>query len=156
MASDAENLFTTLSARLLNAKLTIVARVEGIESEGKLLRAGANRVVSPYQIGGMRVAHAVIKPTVVDFIELTTRTEHIELQLEEERIEPHSPLAGKTLAASRLGADLHVIILTIKKKSGHMVFNPPPVTRLEVGDTLVAIGSRDQLGRLADLANPRG
>jgi voltage-gated potassium channel len=154
MPSDADNLFTTLSARLLNPKLVIVARVEGMESEQKLIRAGANRVVSPYQLGGTRVAHAVLKPTVVDFIELTTRNEHIELQLEESRIEANSPLAGQTLADSRLRADHQIIIVAIKKRSGHMQFNPQSDAKLEVGDTLVAIGSRDHLENLSRLAHP--
>jgi voltage-gated potassium channel len=106
MASDADNLYATMSARLLNSKLFIVARVEEAHSEQKLLRAGANRVVSPYQIGGRSMAQAVLRPTVVDFIELATRTEHIELQLEEARIQGHSLLAGATIKDSRLRADL--------------------------------------------------
>lgn len=152
MASDADNLFTTMSARLLNPKLVIVARVEDMSSEQKMTRAGANRVVSLYQIGGTRVAHAVLKPTVVDFIELTTKTEHIDLQLEEAKIELHSPLAGCNLKDSRLRAEHQIIIVAIKKKKGHMLFNPPPESILEVGDILVAIGSRDQLGKLGVLA----
>ena len=152
MAFDAENLFTTMSARLLNAKLLIVARVEAAKSEEKLIRAGANRVISAYEIGGMRVAHAVLKPTVVDFIELTTRTEHIDLQLEESKIEPDSPLVGVNLKDSRLRAEHQVIIVAIKKKAGNMIFNPPADTMLESGDILVAIGSRDHLGNLDALA----
>ena len=155
MASDADNLFTTMSARLLNGKLVIVARVEDMQSEQKLKRAGANRVVSPYQIGGTRVAHAVLKPTVVDFIELTTRTEHIELQLEETKIEPNSILAGCNLRDTRLRAEHQIIIVAIKKKTGHMLFNPPPETILEVGDILVAMGSREHLGTLDQLAKPK-
>jgi voltage-gated potassium channel len=155
MASDADNLFTTMSARLLNAKLVIVARVEDTQSEQKLKRAGANRVVSPYQIGGSRVALAVLKPTVVDFIELTTRTEHIALQLEETKIEADSALAGLNLVDARLRAEHHIIIVAIKKQAEHMLFNPPPETILEVGDILVAIGSRDHLGKLEQLAKPK-
>lgn len=155
MASDADNLFTTMSARLLNAKLTIVARVEDIQSEEKLRRAGANRVVSPYHIGGTRVAHAVLKPTVVDFIELTTRTEHIELQLEEATICEGSPLAKQTLRDTRLMADHHCIIVAIKQASGHMMFNPPPDTLLGVGDTLVALGSRTHLATFGSLAKAK-
>lgn len=154
MASDADNLFTTMSARLLDSKLTIVARVEDMQSEQKLIRAGANRVVSPYQIGGARVAHAVLKPTVVDFIELTTQTEHIELQLEEFKIDPHSALAGRALRDTRLRADHGIIVVAIKKTTWHMLFNPPPETILEVGDILVAIGSRDHLSTLSTLAEP--
>jgi voltage-gated potassium channel len=155
MASDADNLFTTMSARLLNAKMTIVARVEDVQSEEKLRRAGANRVVSPYHIGGTRVAHAVLKPTVVDFIELTTRTEHIELQLEEAKICEGSSLARRTLVETRLMADHHVIIVAIKQASGHMMFNPPPDTMLGVGDILVALGSRTHLATFGSLANPK-
>jgi voltage-gated potassium channel len=154
MASDADNLFTTLSARLLRSDLFIVARVEAAGSETKLLRAGANRVVSPYQIGGTRVAQAVLRPTVVDFIELATRTEHIDLQLEEARLGPASPLAGATLKDSRLRTDLKVIIVAIKKANGHMQYNPAPETILEPGDTLVAIGHREQLLQLEAMANP--
>lgn len=154
MASDADNLFTTLSARLLRSDLFIVARVEAVESEAKLLRAGANRVVSPYQIGGSRVAQAVLRPTVVDFIELATRTEHIDLQLEETCLAADSPLAGCTLKDSRLRTDLKVIIVAIKKAGGHMTYNPAPETVLEPGDTLVAIGHKEQLDLLEAMANP--
>src|SRR5262249_47731138 len=80
-ASDADNLYITMSARLLSDGLFIVARAEDEHAEKKMLRAGANRVVSPYVIGGARVAQAVLRPTVVDFIELATRTEHMELQI---------------------------------------------------------------------------
>ena len=118
MASDADNLFTTMSARLLNAKLVIVARVEDMQSEKKLIRAGANRVVSPYEIGGARVAHAVLKPTVCDFIELTTQTEHMALQLEEAKVEPNSSLAGKTLGDARLHVDHDIIIDATLKSRG--------------------------------------
>src|SRR5262249_32420355 len=83
VASDASNLYITMSARLLNNKLFIVARAEEAGSDEKLIRAGANRVVSPYQIGGARVAQAVLRPAVVDFLELATRTEHFALQIEE-------------------------------------------------------------------------
>jgi voltage-gated potassium channel len=155
MASDADNLYTTLSARLLRPDLFIVARAEAVGAEAKLLRAGANRVVSPYQIGGTRVAQAVLRPTVVDFIELATRTEHIDLQLEEACLGAASPLAGCTLKDSRLRADLKVIIVAIKRKNGHMQYNPAPETVLEPGDTLVAIGHREQLAQLESLANPK-
>jgi voltage-gated potassium channel len=153
MASDADNLYTTMSARLLNEKVFIVARVEDTQAEQKLLRAGANRVVSPYQIGGERVAQAVLRPTVVDFIELATQTEHFELQIEETRIGPTSPLVNTTLQDSRLRAELKVIIVAIKRASGQMIYNPDPDLRIEVGDILVAIGHRENLDQLDTLAN---
>ena len=154
MASDAANLYTTMSARLLNAKLFIVARVEVVHSEQKLLRAGANRVVSPYQIGGSRVAQAILRPNVVDFIELATRAEHIELQLEEARIDSKSSLVGSTLKDSGLRSELKIIIVAIKKSTGHMLFNPASSTLLEAGDILLAIGHKEQLKQLETVANP--
>lgn len=156
MHSDADNLFTTMSARLISPTLFIVARVEGAASEQKLLRAGANRVVSPYQIGGNRVAQAMLRPTVVDFIELATRSEHIELQLEEARISAASLLAGRSLRDSKIRTELKVIVIAIKKPAGKMLFNPDPDLLLETGDTIVAIGSREQTTRLEAMANPKG
>ena len=95
-ASDADNVFITMSARLLNERLVIVARAEGEGAEVKLRRAGASRVVSPYSIGGHRVAQAVLRPNAMDFIELATRTGHLELQIEEVEVRaaerPRRPL----------------------------------------------------------------
>ena len=152
VASDADNLYITMSGRLLNEKLFIVARAEDSGSEQKLLRAGANRVVSPYQIGGTRVAQAVLRPAVVDFLELATEQTHVDLQIEETRISNRSPLVGSTLKDSRLRQDLGVIVLAIKKPSGRMVFNPPHDAPLEAGDILIAIGDQEHLGRLEALA----
>jgi voltage-gated potassium channel len=151
-ASDAANLYITMSARLLSEKLFIVARSEESESEPKLIRAGANRVVSPYVIGGQRMAMAVLKPNVMDFIELATRSDYMELQIEESMIEPGSALAGRSLKDSRVRQDLGVIIVAIKKPDGRMVFNPPSEETMEAGDLLITLGHRDQLDRLETLA----
>ncbi|HYU43226.1 MAG TPA: potassium channel protein [Vicinamibacteria bacterium] len=151
-ASDAANLYITMSARLLSEQLFIVARSEESESEPKLLRAGANRVVSPYVIGGQRMAMAVLRPNVMDFIELATRSDYMELQIEESRIEPGSALAGRSLKDSRVRQDLGVIIVAIKKPDGRMVFNPPSEETMEAGDLLITLGHRDQLDRLEALA----
>lgn len=153
MSSDAANLYTTMSARLLNKKLYIVARVEEAQSEMKLKRAGANRVVSPYAIGGHRLAQAVLRPTVVDFIELASKHEHVELQLEEIPVTTKSPLAGHTLRGSGIRSDLKVIVVAVKRGNGHMVFNPDPDIVIGAGDILIAIGPREQLDQLMSLAS---
>lgn len=152
VASNADNLYITMSARLLNDQIFIVARAVEQESEQKLLRAGANRVVSPYVIGGSRVAQAVLRPNVVDFIELATRTAHVELQIEEMTLVAGCPLQGANLRDSRLRQNLGIIILAIKRASAEMIFNPPPDTILTVGDTLIAIGDRARLKDLEHLA----
>jgi voltage-gated potassium channel len=151
-ASDAANLYITMSARLLNDKLFIVARSEESEAEPKLARAGANRVVSPYVIGGQRMALAVLRPNVMDFIELATRSDYMELQIEESQIETGSALAGRSLKDSRLRQELGIIIVAIKKPDGKMVFNPAPEVPMEAGDLLITLGHRDQLDRLEVLA----
>lgn len=153
MSSDAENLYTTMSARLLNKHLFIVGRVEDPHSEQKLKRAGANRVVSPYEIGGLRLADAVMRPTVVDFIDLATKTEHFELQIEETRVHARSPLAGSNLKDGRLRRDLKVMVVAVKKHTGEMLFNPDPDVVIEAGDTLVVLGGREQLAQLETLAS---
>ncbi len=151
-SSDADNLYITLSAGLLNDKLFIGARAEDEPAEQKRLRAGANRVVSPYAIGGFRVAQAVLRPTVVDFIDLASRTEHLELQIEETQISPKSRLAGTALKDSQVRQDLGIIIVAIKKATGKMVYNPPPEAILESGDILIILGHREQLDQVEKLA----
>jgi voltage-gated potassium channel len=151
-ASDADNLYVTMSARFLNEKLLIVARAESEAAERKLLRAGANRVVSPYTIGGHRVAQAVLRPNVMDFIELATRSGHLELQIEEVEVRSGSPLVGQSLRSSPIRSELGIIIVAIRKPDGKMVFNPPPEGALEVSDLLITLGHRQQLDRLEALA----
>ena len=154
-ASDADNLFITLSARLLNDKLLIVARAEGEGADVKLRRAGASRVVTPYNIGGHRVAQAVLRPNAMDFIELATRTGHLELQIEEVAVRGGSPLVGRSIRASPIRSELGIIIVAIKKPEGRMAFNPSPETALEAGDLLITLGHRQQLDRLEQMAGAR-
>jgi voltage-gated potassium channel len=151
-AEDADNLYITMSARLLNPKLFIVARAEGEPAEQKLVRAGANRVVSPYALSGFKMAQAVLQPNVVDFLELATQTEHLDLQIEETLVDAGGALAGRTLRESRLRLELGIIIVAIKKASGHLLSNPQGDAVMEAGDTLIAIGHRQQLDQLEQLA----
>jgi voltage-gated potassium channel len=145
LPTDAENLYVVLSARGLSPDLLIVARA-GIEgSEQKLLRAGADRVVSPYHIGGLRIAHTVLKPAVVDFIEFATKSGNIDLQMEEITIQQGSGLAGQSLDQCGIGRELGIIIVAIKQVNGEMKFNPTFRTVIEAGDTLIAVGETTKL-----------
>jgi len=154
LPSDAENLLICLTARDLNPNIYIVAR--GGEQEGserKLERAGANKVISPYHMGGLRMAHAILKPTVVDFMEIATHSESMELEMEEIQIDPTSPLAHLALKDSGIRQDHGVIIVAIKKGSGRMIFNPGPEILMEPGDRLVALGEPEQMERLEQRAS---
>ena len=149
--SDADNLFITMSARGLNRDLFILARADKEQTRKKLLRAGASRVVLPYLIGGLKMAHTIIKPAVTDFLELTMHDKNIELQLEELPVGEHSRLNGITLVNSGIRKDMNVIILAVKKKNGDMSFNPSFSTLIEAGETLIALGPRNDLDRLAPI-----
>ncbi len=153
---DADNLYITMSARLLNQGLFIVARAEAEGAEAKLQRAGANRVVSPYSLGGSKITQAVLRPTVLDFIDLATSTAHLELQIEETRIGAGSVLAGVTLADSRLRQEVGLIVVAIKKPGGAMIYTPTPDVVMEAGDTLIALGRRAHLDRLEEMALGEG
>lgn len=152
LPTDAENLFVVLSARGLNAKLLIVARAGEEGSENKLFRAGADKVVSPYHIGGLRIAHTVLKPAVVDFIEFATKSGNIDLQMEEVPIREDSRLAGRTLDDVGIGRELGIIVVAIKKASGEMAFNPTSRTQINGGDTLIALGESPRLKTLEGMA----
>ncbi len=152
LQSDADNLFVTLTARGLNPDLFILARYEEEKTKGKLLRAGADKVVSPYIIGGTRMAMAVTRPNVIDFIELATTSESLGLQMEEVLVQGNSPLVGVPLAESPIRSELGIIVVAIKRRSGHMEFNPSAQTTPEAGDRLIVIGERDPLVRLDRLA----
>ena len=151
-SSDADNLYITMSARLLNESLYIVARADDEGSEPKMRRAGASRVVSPYAIGGARVAQAILQPTVVDYLDLATRTEHLELNIEETKIAAGSPLAGATLD-NALGQGHRVIPVAIKKPSGEMLFNPRPDSPLWADDIIIILGRRPDLDQVVALAS---
>jgi voltage-gated potassium channel len=152
LPTDAENLYVVLSARGLTPSLLIVARAGEEGSEQKLLRAGADRVVSPYHIGGLRMAHSVLKPAVVDFIEFATKSGNIDLQIEEITIQEGSDLVGNSLDHCGIGRDLGIIIVAIKERSGEMKFNPTFRTIIEAGDTMIAVGETSKLKILEDMA----
>ncbi len=152
LPTDAENLFVVLSARVLNPHLLIYTRAGDEGSERKILRAGADRVVSPYHTGGLRIANMILKPAVVDFIELATKSGNLEIQIEEIEIRPGSALSGKTLEASGIGRDLGIIIVAVKKPDGTMQFNPTSRTVINPGDTLIALGDKLKLKALEGIS----
>ena len=151
LSSDANNLYAVLSARGLNANLKIVARASDEGAEQKLMRAGADSVVSPYFIGGLRIAHTLLKPAVVDFIEFATRSGNLELQMEEIEVKATSHIINRSLDECGIRKDLGIIIVAIKREEGDMEFNPTSSSMIKRGDTLVAMGETKQLKALEDL-----
>ena len=148
VSSDANNVFIALTARGVNPDIFILARALDPGNENKLLRAGANKVVSPYVIGGKRMAEILQRPTVVDFIDQTMMNTELGLRMEEVSIGPHSSLVGKSLIDSKLRVSFGVIVIAIKPVVGDMIFNPNADQVLSAGDVLVIIGKRNDLLRL--------
>lgn len=155
VGSDADNLYIVLSARLLNPQVLIVARAEEEEAEGKLRKVGANKVISPYLAGGHRAVQAVLRPAVLSFIEMASRPEFIDLQIEELRVEPGCPLAGKSLRDSRLSQDYGVTVIGIIRPDGEVVYSPPGDAVLEASATVIAIGPMRRMQEVERLAATR-
>jgi len=145
LSSDAENVFVTLTAKQLNRKLRVVARMERPESEGKLLQAGADKVVSPARIGAQRMAISLLKPASVDYLE-TLMHEKFEFELEEIHISDCSPLANQKLGQSAISQDTAVNLLAIVRENA-IVSNPGPDEVIRPGDLLILIGMRGQLSK---------
>lgn len=146
----AENVYTTLTARQSNHDIYIVARADKESSVQKLMKAGANKALTPYMIGGMRMAQMILRPTVTDFLELAHQGE--ELQMEELQIQKGSELIGKDLIASRIRPQFNLIIIAIRKKSGKMIFNPGSAEILEEEDLLVLVGKHTNFKHLQAIA----
>lgn len=149
--SDANNVFITLTAKGLREDIFVLSRSSDIRNEDKLKRAGASRVVSPYFIGGRRMAQVLQRPTVVDFIDLATMSNKLGLMIEEVTIGSKSNLVGKNLVESHVRQDFGVIIVGIKPSSGPMVFNPMPTEVLNAGDVLVVLGKREDVVRMGEV-----
>ena len=149
VGTDAENVYAVLTARVLAPNLFIVGRAETDDAERKLLRAGANRVVSPYHIGAVHMAQTALRPAVVDFVQLATGSGNLDLSIEQVRISVGSPLAARSLVDANLRQRFGVIVVGIQRSGGQLEFNPSPEAVMQAGDQLVVLGSR--LRSLRDL-----
>ncbi len=151
-ASDAENLFITITARSLNKDLFITSRAETSGTVQKMLQVGANKVVSPYLIGAYRLVSTILKPAVTHFIELSSLEREMDVRLEEIRVSESSSLDGKPLRDTPIRSELGIIVIGIEKRDGKMLFNPPSNQVIEGGDKLITIGNVSQTDRLVEMA----
>lgn len=155
VASDAENVFICLTAREMKADLVIIARALEERSEVKLRRAGADKVVSPYIVGGHRLAQAVLQPAVAEFLEFAAGHD-LSLELQQALIKKGSSLIGLELRNSGLRSELDLIVLAIRRADGTQLFNPNATTVLNEGDTLIAMGPSKCLVTLQERVAGRG
>ncbi len=139
LADDAHNVFSILLARQLQPDISIIARAAEEEAEERLYLAGADKVINPYRIGGVRLAFTAIKPNVMDFIEASLPGTRMELELAEVVVHPESDLVGKTLASAEVRQKFGIIVVALKRGE-ESTFNPGPDAEILAGDVLVALG----------------
>jgi len=147
---DAHNVYTVLTARSLNPRLFIVARAGEEGAEARIQRAGADRVVSPYQHGGVRLAHVLMKPTVVDFLDFSLASGDVGLELEQVRVSTTSPLIGRSLGELDLRHRCGVGVVAVRRGET-LAPNPEAAFRLADGDVLVVLGTRDQIANFENV-----
>ncbi len=150
--TDADNVFVVLSARTLNPNLMIVARATTEDAERKLLKAGADRVVSPYLMAGYRIVSLLVRPNVIHFLDTALHSQDLELWLEEIEIMPGSSLVGKTLGEAAIRTRTGANILAIIRPTEHRLIDWSPEVELRSGDILIVLGKKEQLEELARLA----
>jgi len=153
LPSNTENVFTTLSAKSLNPNIFVVARAIDYGTESKLLKAGADRIVTPYKLGGTRMAEILIRPGVMDFIDVVAGNKKIDIQIEEITVKKGSLMHKKTLAElPALRNELNVIIVAIQnEEKGIFIYNPTSNTVVDEGNKLIAIGEHSSLDNLKQL-----
>lgn len=159
LSSDTDNLFVCLSAKDIRPDLKIVARAFEEQTVHKLYRAGADHVVSPNQSGAIRMASLFLRPSVVSFLDVATRSPDLSLRLEQQSVGEKSKMAGKTLMEARIPQKTGLIVIAVRKKAAEdaeeeyeFVFNPVADTRLEPGDQMIVLGRGEQIRELKDYA----
>ena len=151
LPNDADNVYVVLTARDLNPHMPIVARAAEEQAEPKLIRAGANRVVAPTIIGGHRMAVALTKPAVDDFLGSITANK-LELAFEQLEVDSGSVLTGQKLSETNIRSELDIVVVSIRRSDGDILFNPSGEAMIHSGDILIAIGHAESLMKLAELA----
>ncbi len=151
--NDSDNLFVVLSARALREDILIVVRSSLEQNEKKMLRAGANRVISPYQIGGQQMANIALRPELVDMLDVVTTKEGIDLFMQDLVLPAHSPLIGRSLRESEIRHKTGVTVVLIGREGEEPLTSPGADMVLEEGDHLVVVGRGDQVAALVELAN---
>jgi voltage-gated potassium channel len=147
LSSDADNIFTTLAARELNPSIFIITRALEAPNEKRLYKIGANKVISPYELSSRRIVNTVVKPNVVDFIDIMVQSSTIALSIEEFTVTKNSPFAQKAIKDSALRTDFNAMVIAIKREQ-ETFFNPSPDLLILPGDILILVGERSRLEEL--------
>jgi voltage-gated potassium channel len=157
LSTDAQNVYTVLTARQMNKDLYIVSRAIDKGAAGKLKKAGANNTISPNEIGGTRMASLMLRPNVISFLDIITRAGDVVLDLEEVVIYQNSSLINKQLKEAKIPQKTGLIVLAIKKENVEKLFlNPSSSEILAEGDTMIVLGREEQVNQLKEIAKDTG
>jgi voltage-gated potassium channel len=144
LSSDADNIFTVIAVREINPGISIISRALDTANEKRLYKVGANRVISPYELGSRRIVNTVLRPNVVEFFDVMTYAPNMSLSLEELTVHETSPLAGKKIKDSGLRQDYNIIVIGVKRGE-EMFYNPSSDQELKAGDILILVGEKEKL-----------
>lgn len=145
LPTDADNLYLVLTVKLLQPSLFILSKALEEEGEMKILQIGANRIVSPYRLSGLRIAQGLIRPTLLDFMDIIIRREELSLFMEEFTINKESKIVNRNLKEGDIRKTANTIVVAVKKPGKDIVFNPAPDLKLELGDTLLVLGDKTSI-----------
>ncbi len=145
LATDADNLYLVMTVKMINPSLFVLSKVMDDEAERKIIQIGANKVVSPYKESGLKIAQGLMRPTLVDFIDLIIRRSELSLLMEEIVVKKDATIVNRTLAECDIRRKANVIVVAIKKPGQAIVFNPSPAMDIETGDTLLVLGNNTDL-----------
>lgn len=154
LGTDVENVFLVLTVRQIRPKMFVMARASASEVKDKLRAAGASKVETPYEIGAARMAQRLLRPTVTSFLDLAFTYSRKDIQMEEIPVRADSPLVGVMLKDSGIRQQFNLIIIAIKKGDGDMIFNPSFEAKINVGDTVIAVGETGNLQQLENVLSP--
>ena len=155
LENDADNVYTVLTARGMNPKLQIVARAIEKGSSEKLRRAGADKTISPNELGGARMAYMMLKPHVVSFLDIVTRFDDEVLDLGEVILDEQAEITDMMLKEARIPEKTGLIIIALRRPGGKLRFNPGPSERLTAKSSMMVLGKADQIERLRLMATRR-
>lgn len=150
-ATEEENVFIVLTARGLNRRLYIVARSIQVENEDKLKRAGADKVISPYILGGERMAAAVMRPRITDFLDVMVHGESEGVEIADLMVSGSCWVAGKSIKDAQIRQNCGVTILAVRRAEGDFQANPEPDFIIQPGDELIVVGSAQQVDKAEEL-----
>lgn len=151
LSTDADNLYLVLSAKLINPSLFILSKAMDEEAERKILQIGANKVVSPYKLSGLKIAQGLIRPTLVDFMDLIIRRKELALYMEELVVKKDSKLVNRNLTECDIRRTANVIVVAMKKPGKDIEFNPSPDSKIKTGDILLVLGDKNAVNQFENI-----